>query len=605
MQEIQAKSQSVRELLGQKYTVDSYQREYKWVDKQVDDLLDDLFTAFNEHHKEGDGLSDVKKYGHYFLGPIIVNTGGDHNYVVDGQQRLTTLTLALICLLRMTENKKQTVALSNLIYSEDYGTKSFNLDVPDRNACLLCLYNGEEFDVTDESESVRNLVERYKQMQNNLVADLTSEQIPLFTTWLIQKVHLVAINASSDSDAYKIFETMNDRGLRLTPAEMLKGYLLSAIGEERAREEVNKIWKKVMDKLTERKGEDSDAIKSWLRARHAEKIADFDDIGSQFHRWVRENDTLLSLKSSDDFAKFITSDFVFYANQYFILRRAAEKFNPADGLERVHYLAQHSFTLQYPLLLAALSPNDSPQEIKSKLRVVATYLDILVHRRIGHWASIAESFMRNRIFGLVPQLRNKTAIEVADLLVNELANTEFEETFNADFRLHGNNRPRIHRVLARITDYIETESKLPSHYADYFAPGKKSFQIEHIWHNNYEEVCAEESIDPSKLGGREFDTSRNNIGGLLLLPSSDNTSYGDIPYAVKREYYAQQNLLASSLHEGCYKAKIGFRQFVDKSELPFVSYKKFDHKALQKRQDLYRKIADQIWHPNRIHEALT
>ena len=602
MKEITAKEKTIRTLLGEKYTVDLYQREYKWGDKQVDDLLGDLLTSFNEYYEEGHGLSDVKKYGHYFLGPIIVNAEGGKNYIVDGQQRLTTLTLALICLLRMTEDERQKVTLSNLIYSDDYGKMSFNLDVPDRNECLLCLYKGEGYDdVTGESESVRNLAERYKQIQSKMGSDLTKEQIPLFIAWFIHKVHLVEIIAVSDSDAYKIFETMNDRGLRLDPAEMLKGYLLSEIKDDSLRKEADSEWKKKMDKLTLNKGEDSDAIKSWLRAQYAESQADFDKIGSEFQRWVRKNNSALCLKDSEDFAKFITRDFVFYANQYSTLRRAAEALT--DGLECVHYLAQHSFTLQYSLLLASLSPSDSPEEIKAKLRVVATYLDIFVHRRIGKSTSIAESYMRSLIFGLMRQLRNKTVNEIADMLVKDLAKMEFAETFDNDFGLRGNNRPRIHRILARITDYIEKESGMTSRYNEYFVFGKKSFQIEHIWHDHYDEVCKEECIDQSKLDKGEFGNSRDKIGGLLLLPSQDNASYSDDPYAQKREYYGQQNLLAGSLHEGCYDAKVGFRQFIEKSKLPFVPHQKFDKEALQQRQDLYRKIADQIWHSDRILDA--
>ena len=534
----------------------------------------------------------------------MTNNSNNKNDIVDGQQRLTTLTLILICLLHLTKDAEQKGNLQNLICSVKFGKKSFNLNVEERNDCLTNLYEDEPVGTENESESVRNLVKRYKQIKEGLEEKLSEEKVPLFIDWLIEKVHLVEIIAFSDGDAYKIFETMNDRGLQLDPAEMLKGYLLSEIDDNRLREGADSEWKKTMDKLTLRdKGEDSDAIKSWLRARYAKNQTDFDKIGSEFHRWVRDNNSVLRLYVSEDFAKFITRDFVFYANQYSTLRRSAEKFNPTDSLERVHYLAQHSFTLQYSLLLASLSPSDSPEEINAKLRVVATYLDILVHRRIGQWTSIAESYMRRPIFDLMPQLRNKTASGIAGLLVEELAKMECTETFDDDFGLHGNNRPRIHRILARITDYIETESGMASHYTDYFAPGKKSFQIEHIWHNNYDEVCNEEGIDQSKLGESEFYNSRDKIGGLLLLPSKDNAAFNDIPYANKREYYGQQNLLAGSLHEGCYDAKVGFRQFIEKSKLPFVPHQKFDKEALQQRQDLYRKIADQIWHSDRILEA--
>ena len=74
MKEIRGQEQSIKQLIGKKYAVDSYQREYRWEKKQLDDLLDDLLAAFDEHYKDVHERSDVKEYGQYFLGPIIVST---------------------------------------------------------------------------------------------------------------------------------------------------------------------------------------------------------------------------------------------------------------------------------------------------------------------------------------------------------------------------------------------------------------------------------------------------------------------------------------------------------------------------------------------------
>ena len=603
MKEIRGQEQSIKQLIDKKYAVDSYQREYKWEKKQLDDLTDDLLSAFDEYYKDSHERQDVRNYGQYFLGPIIVSTDKQKRHIVDGQQRLTTLTLALICLLHMLDNDEQKSMLRNLIYSESFGEKSFNLDVPERVKCLMALYKEEIFDVKYEPESVRNMVARYEQMRSKLTESLSTKQILLFTDWLIEKVYLVEITTSATTDAYKIFETMNDRGLRLTPTEMLKGYLLMEIKNENSRELANTTWKEKVDLLMYRKGEDADFIKSWLRARHAMELTDFEEIGSQFHRWARHNNDKIRLTSSIDFEKFITRDFVFYSKKFMQLRQAAEKYDVESGLECVHYLAQHSFTLQYPLLLAPLSPDNSPQDIQRKLRVVAAYLDILIHRRIGNWKLISESQMRNKIFDLIPEIRDKDATEIADFLALKLEQEEPKETLVSELRIHVGNGPKIKRILARITDYMETQSGKSTHYADYFAPGQKAFQIEHIWHDNYAEVCSEEEINPDDLNENDFQTMRDRIGGLLLLPQKDNASYGARPYTKKREYYQNQNLLAGSLHETCYGANTGFRQLIQNSGLPFESHPRFQKQDLEKRQSLYRKIADKIWHPDRLREA--
>ncbi|MDF3040217.1 MAG: hypothetical protein K0Q71_2923 [Thermomicrobiales bacterium] len=96
MQRVQSKERSVRELLQQKYTIDYYQREYRWEAKQMQELIDDLTGSFLAAHEDGKPRVAVKNYARYFLGSIIISRKDNANYIVDGQQRLTSLTLVLI-----------------------------------------------------------------------------------------------------------------------------------------------------------------------------------------------------------------------------------------------------------------------------------------------------------------------------------------------------------------------------------------------------------------------------------------------------------------------------------------------------------------------------
>jgi uncharacterized protein with ParB-like and HNH nuclease domain len=133
MKEIQGEAKTIRKLLnGAKYSIDYYQREYKWQSKQLTELLDDLSTAFLDGYKPEHDRAEVQKYGHYFLGSIIVSSRDGRNYIIDGQQRLTTLTLLLIYLHRRQLERTDRVKLDEMIFSEKYGKKSFNLDVTER-----------------------------------------------------------------------------------------------------------------------------------------------------------------------------------------------------------------------------------------------------------------------------------------------------------------------------------------------------------------------------------------------------------------------------------------------------------------------------------------
>jgi hypothetical protein len=103
----------------------------------------------------------------------------------------------------------------------------------------------------------------------------------------------------------------------------------------------------------------------------------------------------------------------------------------------------------------------------------------------------------------------------------------------------------------------------------------------------------------------DFSEYRNRIGGLLLLPKSFNSSYGALAYEEKLPHYFSQNLLAKTLNERCYDHNPGFERLRRDSGLPFRPHPVFRKEDLDERQDLYRKIAEQIWDPRQLLQELT
>lgn len=88
---------SVQQLLTRaSFSIDEYQREYKWEREQISELLDDLSNKFQSCYRDGDKTTAVAGYEDYFLGSIIVSKRGEKSYLVDGQQRVSSLTLLLI-----------------------------------------------------------------------------------------------------------------------------------------------------------------------------------------------------------------------------------------------------------------------------------------------------------------------------------------------------------------------------------------------------------------------------------------------------------------------------------------------------------------------------
>lgn len=609
MNKIDARSKTIRELLsGTKYSIDYYQREYKWQTKNISELLEDLETKFLENYKPGDERSQVERYGHYFLGSIVINQESVHKYIIDGQQRLTSLTLLLIYLYHLQQDRPEQVKVNDLIFSEKYGTKSYNLDVTERTPAIDAIYGGRQFDVTEQTESVQNIVARYQDIADEFPDSLQDAALPYFIDWLLDNVEMVEITAFSDDDAYTIFETMNDRGLSLSPTDMLKGYLLASIDDPTDKEKANKTWKEQLLELTVLgKEEESDFFKAWLRAKYADTIRerkkgavneDFERIGTTFHKWLIDKRVRIGLTKSADFYEFVEYRFARFNRHYRMIRSAAGNLTPS--LEYVFYNAHNNFTLQTPLLLAPLLDDDDQDTVTRKIRLVSGYIDIFISRRIWNFRTLGYSSIVYTMFNLMKEIRNKSVAELAIILQQKVQ--EMGDTFAANdrLRLHQQNRQQIHYLLARITNHIEEQAGEQSSFTKYIRRDvSKPFEIEHIWADKFERH-QQEFAHP-----RDFDEYRNRIGDLVLLPRGFNQSLNDLPYEEKAPVYATQNLLLRSLTEQGYQNNPSFRAYIQRSSLPFRAYKQFTKLELDQRQDLYRRIAEEIWSPIRFDQELS
>jgi uncharacterized protein with ParB-like and HNH nuclease domain len=606
MHEIDGKAKTVHQLLNnEKYAIDYYQREYKWGQKQVQELVVDLTQNFLDDYEVGQERSAVENYGHYFLGSIITSNKNGKKFIIDGQQRLTTLTLLLIYLNNKQSDRTDKVLITEMIFSEKFGKKSFNLEVDERVPCMEALFNQQTMEVNGQPESVNNILLRYADIESMFPDEIEEEALPYFLDWLLENVHFVEITAYTDEDAYTIFETMNDRGLSLSPTDMLKGYLLANITDEKKRSEANELIRKLFQQLSENgQTEASDFFKAWFRSQYAESIrerkksakpGDFDRQGSEFHRWFRDYDKRLGLNYSDDYYKFVKTNLAFFGKQYYRIRKASIVINPL--VEEIFYIAQTGFTLQYPVLLAPLTIDDSEEIIIKKIKMVASYIDILLARRIWNWHSISYSTLQYAMFLLMRDIRRRTLEELADILMSRLDEEKERFITNDRFSLHQMNRPYVHWLLARMTDYVQTKSGENSRILEYLGVAKgQKYEIEHIW-ANHPEWHTDEFTHPV-----DFQEYRNRIGGLLLLPKSFNASYGDLPYEGKLVQYFSQNLLARSLNAKCYEHHPRFVQFSQEEGLPFESFEHFMKADLEKRQTLYKLLAEMVWSPKRIEE---
>ena len=223
------------------YYIDFYQRQYKWDKDPVNRLLEDVFYKFNEEderHKNMQLPTDqrVAKYSWYYLNTYVTNKDEDTGrlYVVDGQQRLTTLTLILICLRHMAKNYDS--ALYDWISQKISGTQGYKRtfwmnhehDLP----TIQALFDGIEDVPEGDGVTGKNMKSNYELISKRLQKELTDkDRFERFVFFYLQRLVIIQLNVEQ-TDVPMVFEVINDRGVRLKPYEILKGKLLGQIDKE-------------------------------------------------------------------------------------------------------------------------------------------------------------------------------------------------------------------------------------------------------------------------------------------------------------------------------------------------------------------------------------
>lgn len=600
---IDANDRTIYEVLNeQKYTVDYFQREYSWGQKHIEQLVSDLTTSFLNEYTEGDKREDGENYNNYYMGPFVVSVKDGKRSIIDGQQRLTSLTLFLIYLNNLQKELNINESIERMIFSESRGVKSFNIQVDERIECLQNLFdNGEYIPKDKDDESTVNMANRYNDIVEAFPDEIKGKLLSFFIDWIKHNVILVEIVAYSDENAYTIFETMNDRGLNLTPTEMLKGFLLSRFHEHKKREQANNFWKESMKTLHEYdKDEDQRFIQSWLRAKYADSIRqgkqgsqneDFEKIGTRFHSWIRENLTKVGIDDNDSetFNNFINKDFKFYLKAYLMIMEAS--INLQNDMEYIYYIDDWGIatSLSYPLLLAPLDINDSDEIMKMKMNLVAKYIEAFVVRRSINYKKFASSSIRYTMYTLVKEIRGKTIDELRNVLISKIKAMPESWDKMDKFGMHGQNKVFIKFLLSRISSYIDIATGINTNYNNYFRPDGKQFEIEHIWANKYERHKDEFEQKA------DFEVFRNRIGDLVLLPRGTNQSYGDKEYKDKHKHYVKENLLVKSLTPLAYENNPNFINMIKTTNLPFKPYNDFKKSDVEERQELYKMICIRIW----------
>ena len=251
--EIVSSKVKLMEIFSEKFwfLIPEYQRSYVWEDDNIMELLDDLFFAYEN-----------KPDNEYFLGSLVLKKLENEEFpeyeVLDGQQRLTTFFIMLAVLRDLIENPKNKNQMQEKIYQEE---DEFN-GVPERSRITYKIRdNIDDFiksyiieeNGTIKEEELNNLREEknisVSHMANAILIlrrELSKkENIFEFAKYLNRKALFIYVSTSNTEDAFRMFTILNDRGIPLTSADILKSENIGALGSDKEKQKYAQLWEDI------------------------------------------------------------------------------------------------------------------------------------------------------------------------------------------------------------------------------------------------------------------------------------------------------------------------------------------------------------------------
>jgi len=595
------------------YFIDFYQRDYKWTEEPVKRLLDDVFYQFDEAYKKHNALEPNKEntnanYPWYYLNTYVTNTVAGRVFVVDGQQRLTTLTLILLKLLAKAKvYQSKTVGWLDRKIAGYSGTDhEFWMNHVRHLHVLEMLIAGEEPSNIDTSTGVtaQNMVKNYQVISSDLDARLdTLHRFDTFVHYFL--LRLVLINLAVDATHVPmVFEVINDRGVRLKPYEILKGKLLGQIDKlELDSGKFNELWETQLQKVNAHKEDEIDNFfRYFLKAKFSDSRKSGQRFDGDYHRELFKDDVNASLKLEHNPAEvksFLKGSFRYYTNLY-------SKLWDATYVESASYPAAYFNSLneldsQFMLVLSACSVDD-PEEDK-KIELVTAGLDRIFTLLQLQGAYDSNEFAA-RLYEISTEIRGQSADIVSSVFeqhlikeIDERRGTQLTQTFNYSLfkpmsidRLNTRfTRYLFGRVERFLAEGMRLQMKHNIRELVTLRGAKTGFHIEHILSRNEENFALFENDED------RFEHERNRLGGVLLLKGRDNISSNNEVYSEKLKSYANTLYWNETLRADSYKSKLDFSGFATASNLSFRPLAQFGPDELEERHKLLFDLVSLIW----------
>lgn len=512
-----------------RYIVPEYQRQYSWGEEQWEDFWRDL---------ESVSLGDS-----HFLGSVVfiekdTNFDQPNQYeIVDGQQRLTTISILLCAIREYYKKKGNTDAAEgindNYLWEEDDDfNKKQKLELNELDqAQYRRLLRGNP--PREKESNLRGSIEFFA----NKISDLSTEEVDSIRKRLLNSMTLVTIDCPSQDSAFKLFETLNDRGLELSEIDLMKNYLYkkaqtdSTINEEAIKQD----WEDIIDSIRYEMNKPFRFFIHYFLFAPTPNISSnisqntlYDIFKELIDESIPESEITI-----EDYLSSMAKDTLLYLN---MMNAEVSKYDSSSndrinellsGLDRLGYTQERTY------LMGLIYHLDSASDVIRGIKLIEAHI-------------IRQRFTKNVTGSDLNELyaeicRDAFIREDPILYIQSQLKSQAPSDDELEAAITGNDFPRNQRTLF-ILERIESDQFRGSGYSRI-----PSGEIEHVIPRKaYSAKKYNKWQDYLKSGKAQFNENKDKLGNLTILEKRLNLEANDRPFEQKRGKYRSSDYLISN-----------------------------------------------------------
>lgn len=536
---------------NKKFIIPRFQRDYSWNTPQWDDLWMDIEQVL------------IKAEEDHYMGYLVLQTSDDKLYhIIDGQQRFTTIMILILAAIKNLksfvlsheeedENKRRIDTLTKLyIGNEDPVSLDYdNILVLNRNNDSFY----RDYIVKLDPTRTRNLKASEKLMRNCLEFFTnklrgkfkTGKEYAAYVQMVVEKLYFTKIEVTDELNAFRVFETLNARGVQLSSSDLLKNYLFSLVD--------NKAHVSRIETLENKWARLNDIIR-------AEKLPEFlRYYWNSTHKTIRSSEVFKTIRSAiltEEQVFALVTDMIKYSDVYMALgNKDDELWHDYPEIRKyVQLLNVFRVKQPYSALMSAWINLDE----KEFLRVLKHI--VVICFRYNVICDKNPNDMDTPFNLLSTYIHDNHTADLSLLDKIYVEDDSFVRAFEEkSFPYNSRNVKVVRYILGKIDKFNGSNREV--------LPDEEDASIEHILPQDFDETWDFDEALGNKLVDR--------LGNMCLLEKTLNRDLQNVSYQIKIETYAKSS-------------------FKSANALP-SSYEEWTASSVINRQKVMAKIARSIW----------